>query len=101
MPSTRQIISEEEYKILGRDLFSLYSKILQPYSRRYSNPCENTYTGASNDPTQNPIVQVPIVCIYHEGEVYVDTITSDEYLNNLATQGDNNIGTLNNHPIRD
>ena len=102
MPSSRQRISEEVSKILGTALlFFIFEDSTNHIPEDIVTRVRNAYAGVSNDPTQNPVARVPVVCTCHEGEVYIDTIASDEDLNNLTAEGDNNIGTLNDRPMRD
>lgn len=59
------------------------------------------YAGVTNDPTQTPVLRIPIVGICYKCKSYVDAITSNDDLNNLTAHADNNIGMLNDCPMRD
>ena len=56
--------------------------------------------GVSQRPNENPVQKVPIVCTGHDGEVYIDEISSEPQ-NQVAGNEDQPIGTINDRPIRD
>ena len=103
MPSANRRINKEVCIILGKALlFSIFEDDENHIPEDISTRVKTAYAGVAVDPSQNPVIRVPIVCTGHEGEVYIDTIAIDEDLNNLAAaNGDNNIGTLNGRPMRD
>ena len=103
MPSANRRITKEVCIILGKALlFFIFEDEENHIPEDISTRVKTAYAGVTVDPSQNPVIRVPIVCTGHEGEVYIDTIATDEDLNNLAAaNGDNNIGTLNDRPMRD
>ena len=103
MPSANRRITKEVCIILGKALlFFIFEDETNHIPEDISTRVKTAYAGVTVDSSQNPVIRVPIVCTGHEGEVYIDTIATDEDLNNLAaTNGDNNIGTLNDRPMRD
>ena len=56
--------------------------------------------GVLQHPNKNPVEKVPVVCTGHDGEVYIDEISSKPQ-NQVAGIEEQPIGTINDRPIRD
>jgi len=108
MPSAKGRLADSVCIILGKALlFFIFEDKTNHAPDDIVTRVKNAYAGVTNDVTQAPVVRVPIVCTGHEGEVYIDTIASDEQLNEMGAnangnaQATGNIGTLNDRPMRD
>ena len=58
-----------------------------------SNRIQTAYVNSLTDPTISPVRRVPIMCTYHEGEIYIDEILTDEQLGNGPQSPQGNQGT--------